>query len=111
MVENGGALSTGQRLERIEKHLEGFENKLEGLEESIMKRITKHREVNEQQLEKLAATVLKDFNQRVTKLETESAIEAAQRSSKRWIIATSISLGVLLIMCVGLLIQVLWRVS
>ena len=112
--ENGGEISVGQRLARIE-------TRLDGIEEHLDARISRHKKANEDQMKELATSIIKDFGNRITVLEKKevaedaknTALDAAKeeaRSNKRWVIGSAISLGVLLLMCVGLLFQLLGEV-
>ena len=94
---NGGGLTTGQRLERIEAEIRNFKEHTED-------RITRHREINANQIKELAKSIIEDFGERVTKLEmaheseerVKEALEkyqAKQTSTFRWVMGFIGSLG------------------
>lgn len=112
---NGGNITVGERLRRIE-------DRLDSIEEHLDQRITRHKEANDAAVKELASSVIKDFGNRVAALETKDvADEASQkalvaakqeaRSNKRWVIGSAISLGVLLIAAIGILLQLLGKVG
>ena len=78
---NGGGLTTGQRLERIE-------NQIERIHEQLDERITKHRERNQEAVEILGKSILNkvsEFEPRIKTLETFMATDIALEKYKRWI--------------------------
>lgn len=112
---NGGDIKVGERLRRIEDRLETIETHLEA-------RIERHKKANEQTVKELATSVIRDFGDRISKLETEAiaeqaahdALEAAKReaqSNKRWVIGIGFTLGMLLLAALSLLFQLLGEVG
>lgn len=112
---NGGTLSVGQRLGRIESRLDTIENHLDA-------RITRHKEANEAHLKELATTIVTDFGKRISEIEKKEVADAAAtaaldavrnkaESNKRWIVGSLISLGILLLAVLGLLFQLQGRVG
>lgn len=111
---NGGSLSTGERLSRIETRLESIETHLE-------QRITRHKEANDATIKELATSIVTDFGKRITELEKKdvadiaatAALAAAKkeaRSNKRWVIGSAASLGGLLLGVIVLLFQLQGKV-
>lgn len=78
---NGGELSVGQRLSRIE-------NQIERIHEQLEDRITRHRERNAEAVELLGKSILSkvtEFEPRLSKVETFIATDQAVEKYKRWI--------------------------
>lgn len=78
---NGGELSVGQRLSRIESQIEVIFGRLDS-------RITKHRESQERTVEILGQSMLSkvsEFEPRIKTLETFVATDQALEKYKRWI--------------------------
>lgn len=95
---------------------------MDSIEEHLDARITRHKEANDKTLKELATSIVKDFGGRIAELEKRDVAEDARaaalaaakteaRSNKRWVIGSAISLGVLLIACIGLLFQLLGEVG
>ena len=94
---NGGELTVGKRLERIEQ-------RLEAIEEHMDTRISRHKEANDKAIKELATSIVRDFGERVTKLETTQTSEekvkealekhqAKQTATFRWVMGFIASLG------------------
>ena len=103
MSDNGGEISVGQRLSRIEKRLDIIEKQLDD-------RITRHREANQQAIKELATSVIEDIGRRVTTLEKHDVADEAVRSYRKWLIGVGlVGIGGLLINFF-MLLQVLGKV-
>lgn len=99
MVEgNGGSLSSGERLTRIETRLDAIFERLDN-------RISEHKKANEASIAQLASNIMNEFGKRVAALEqsdtadhaVKKALEeyqAKQQASFRWAVGLIASLGV-----------------
>ena len=91
MSANGGEISVGQRLTRIEDRLDAIESHLDD-------RITRHREANQHAIQQLAESVIKDIGGRVATLEKHDVAEDAVKSYRKWLIGVGlVGVGGLLI--------------
>ena len=107
---NGGAITVGERLRRIEERLDSIEDQLEA-------RIARHKQANQEAVEKLADFIAQDVGKRLIALETKTAAEDAAHKAREesrnytlrnrhWVIGTGIALGMLLLAALGLLVQI-----
>ena len=104
MAENGGEITVGQRLHRIEKRLDDIERNLD-------ERITRHREANQKAVTELAQSIVNDIGKRVTTLEKHDVAEDAVKSYRKWLVGVGVvGIGGLLINAV-MLMQVLGKVN
>lgn len=98
MVENGGELSAGQRLTRIETRLDNIFERLDT-------RISEHKKANEASIAQLASNIMNEFGKRVSALEqsdtadhaVKKALEeyqAKQTASFRWGMGFIASIGI-----------------
>lgn len=98
MEDNGGNLTAGQRLTRIESRLDTIFERLDA-------RITEHKKANDETIAKLAHTLVSDFGKRVSALEqsdtSDTAVKTAlekyqskQTATFRWGIGIVTSLGI-----------------
>lgn len=106
---NGGSITVGERLRRIESRLDEIEHHLED-------RITRHKQANEAHLKELATTIVTDFGKRISEIEKKEVAEEAAtaaltaarkqaQSNKRWFVGSAISLGGLMLAIIVLLLQ------
>lgn len=72
--ENGGSLSPGQRLTRIE-------NRLDTIFERLDNRISEHKKSNDAQIAQLARDIMTKFDGRLTALETSDTSEHAVKEA------------------------------
>lgn len=72
--ENGGSLSSGQRLTRIE-------NRLDTIFERLDARITEHKKSNDATIAQLAKDIMSEFGARVTALEQSDNSEHAVKKA------------------------------
>jgi hypothetical protein len=107
MAENGGEISVGERLRRIEDRLSEIEQRMD-------QRLTRHRENNELAIEKLGASVIQRVGEhegRLKVLEHHDTADEAVRKYRRWLIGVGIvGVGGLIVNAI-MLIQVLGKVG
>ena len=80
---NGGTITPGMRLARIEGRLDKIEAHLD-------ERITRHRDANQQAIKELAESVIKDIGGRVSTLEKHDVAEDAVQSYRKWLIGVGV---------------------
>lgn len=111
MADNGGELTPGQRLGRIETELKELKDMMRGEITALHTRITKHRENNAEQIKELANHIVNQFGQRLQNLEKHDAADDAVKSDRKWFITGFIAIATLMLGTIGLLLQVLGKVN
>lgn len=104
MSENGGELTVGQRLTRIEEEIKGFKTHVD-------ERITRHRKVNEQTVKELAMSIVRDFGGRLEKLEKHDVAEDAVKSQRKWLIGIGITVLGIVLANLMVLLQIVGKVG
>lgn len=94
---NGGTITVGERLRRIENEIVATKSEVRNTAVSLSDRVTRHRDANQKQITELARTIVNEFDGRIKALETHDVAEEAVRSYKRWAIGIVLTIVIALI--------------